>query len=745
MKSVFVVAFLVGLTGLGSSGCERESSASEPRVQVDTAKAEAEVKKGSTDGAEESGEDRTLYSFSANRHLAHRFDPHGLVLDLGEAGALKYKQGRWNSTWYAGRDGDGFRYTYPRGVSGTLRFGLWVPGAEGRTQDWKLTIRLKPEGSQRCDLFLSSADGDEKKFASLNSIEDGWKTYTVSLPDGLEIGQEHTLRLHFSRSRSIKGGRSAAAIDWIRIGPSSSDDGPSRLKDLVRDDAIQLPAGHSLAWYTKPAQGSAFTASVDGRVNFAWDDQEREVTSSKIDVPSKAVRLVVSAVEDSTVRSPRLVAEPLRAESTENKRPKYVLVWIIDTLRADHLSVYNPKTDVLTPNLSKWARTAAVFQSATCQGNSSLPTSAAIFTSAYAPNHGLTSDKARLPADRTLLGEAFKGDGWATGLFSSNGYVSKTWGFARGFDVEVNPIREGRPSDTEYLWPEARDWLKERVSESGEKPVFLYVNTIDPHVPYDPPAEMLSKYHSGGRVGQVNPRATGELLHDMAKKTKRLTAPEAQYLYALYKGEISYNDHWFGVMLDDLETMGILDETLIVVSSDHGEEFGEYGRWGHGVSVNQELVDIPLIVGFSPWTSSGLRIEDDVEIVDLMPTLLDAAGIERPTKLQGASLVDLIRRPGVRHPRAAFAYHNDFLRSARVGKLKYQLFNGDNDRLYHLSGPSGGWDRDDRADREPVGRRMMRDLMAFQLALDTRLDKSKHGGPTNHADDLAAELDSKPW
>ncbi len=738
------LAYALLLVVLAASwGCERESRASEPvektasgrTIEVPPALAKPEPEP----------EFQQSYSLVDNRHLAHRFDSHGLVMDLGEAGGLKYMQGRWNSTWYRGRDGEGFRYGQPRGVSGTLRFPLWVPSASAETQGWKLGIRLKPEGNQRCDLFIASADGEERKFASLHEIKEGWNEYVVDLPDGLEVGQEHSLRLHFSRSRGVDGRRVAASIDWIRIGPGAPGSEVQRLSKLISGDTIALPAGHALTWYTQPASGASFSATVEGEVMLMRDGEKEALSSKRIALDPKPTRLTLAAQNDSTIENPRFVTAATPETREPEKRPKYVLVWVIDTLRADHLKVYNSETDVETPNLDAWAEQAAVFESATCQGNSSLPTAAAIFSASYAPNHGLNHDKARLPSDVVLLGEAFKNASWKTGLYSSNGYVSNTWGFARGFDAEVNPIREKRPSDTEYLWPEARDWLAKQVAESPETPALLYVNTIDPHVPYDPPGEILAKYHQGPRVGRVRPRATGELLHEMAKGAPKLNREESRYMHALYKGEITYNDVWFGKMLADLEALGIRDQTMIVVTSDHGEEFGEYGRWGHGVSVNQELVDIPLIVGFEPWTRDGVRITDDVEIVDMMPTLLDAVGIEIPDSVQGVSLVPLMLDVRPRHPRPAFAYHNDFLRSARVGTWKYQLFNGDQDPLFKLDGPQGGWDRGDQSDEQPVVRRMMRDLMAFQLALEEDLNKSRDGFPNHHSETLARRLDQKHW
>lgn len=693
----------------------------------------------------------TTFDFVANRHLAHFWDG-GLVLDLGHASGTKYVQGRWNSPWYDSVELDGKQVGYPRGVSGTVRFPALPKSDADR---WKVEVRLAPEGSQRCDLFLSEADGEESKIGSLNAIEDGWGTYEVEI-DRPKLGQEQTLRLHFSRSRPISGGRrSAAAIDWIRVGPVESADAEPRTFGEIFDSStgkISLEEGESLTWYTVIGQGAAFVTDLEGsgELVVAQDGAEPVTHQLKEGVAvdltehaGTAVRLELRATGESAVMTrPRLTTEHGTIRARQGK-PKVILVWVIDTLRADYLPAYNPDTDVVTPHLDAFVEEAALFASATAQGNSSLPTSASIFTGAHTVRHQLVRESGRLSKEHKVLGEPFAEAGWQTGLFSSNGYVSNTWGFARGFDTEVNPIRESRPSDTSVLWPEAREWLE--ASLQKDEPIFLYINTVDPHVPYDPPASQLRRYHSGGRVGKVTPRGTGQLLHDAAAGKVDITPAERAYMLALYKGEITDNDAWFGRMRKDLDELGIADETMIVVTSDHGEEFGEYGRYGHGVSVNQELVDIPFIVGFRPWTKPGVRIDDAVEVIDLYPTVVDAAGLESGPQVQGTSLVGWMLDGTPRHPSVAFSYHNDFLRGARVGTWKYQLFNGDNDRVYDLTDRDGTWDDENVAAERPIVRRAMRDAMAFQVGFDETWEKSRHGFVNNHSENVAKMLDDEGW
>ncbi len=748
----FATLPLLLIVCLAAIGCEKEPNPT-PKTTTDAGQTKTADTGAPADvGAKpEAPESRTIFNFVDNRHLAHLIDSEGaLLMDMGSGGSLKYIQGGWNSTWIDPKKEGDIDFAYTRGVGGTIRFPL-IANADltGTSKDWKVQLRLRPVGNQRCDLFLRSTNGEEKKFASLTSIEDGWKTYTVTLPDGLQLGQEHTLRLHFSRSQPVDGTRAAAAIDWIRVGPNLTEAEPAL--PTFEDAAINLPKGTGLIWYTLPQKLSTLTADVDGKVSVKMQTTAAlpEVTADKaLNVPmdpvaGKATRIWFQAIDASKLKHLSIDAA-LLPEAKETKPPQVVLVWIIDTLRADHLKLYNPSTDVQTPSLDAFAKDAAVFMSATVQGNSSLPSSASVFTSAYAPNHGLITEKAKLPASSKLFGEAMKQAGWTTGLFSSNGYVSNSWGFARGFDSEVNPIRENRPSDSEYLWPETKTWMEAKLKADPNAKLFVYINTVDPHVPYDPPKAQLELYDKRtGTIGKVSPRGTGQLLHDMAKGSIKLSADEANYMRALYKGEITYNDLWFGKMLEDLKTLGVHDKTMVIVSSDHGEEFDEYGKFGHGISVNQELIDVPLLIGYPAWTKGGAKISDDVETVDIMPTALTAIGAPIPDSAQGASLADLILKPAVRHPRPAFSYHNTFLRSARLGSYKYQLFHGDKDPLYELKTPEDGkpWDATDVGDAQPIARRMMRDLMAFQVGLDDKLRKSKHGFPNNHSAEWAKTLD----
>lgn len=764
---------IMATLSLSLSACDKPEAPSSASSQQATSQLDANPKgksvvapatAGPNDKKDAPKNERVVFDLVNNRHMAHLSSP-GLWIFPGQASALKYVQGRWKNPWYdAEPSEDGKqRFAYVKGVGATVRAPLGQTGQAGKSDDtWIMRAKIKPAGAQRCDVFLSPADGPEKKIGSWAFEADTWSEQELAIPKGLELGQDVSLRFHFSKSQSVADKKTAAAFEHIYLGPKAQD--LTAPTTPFTQDSITLKPGQSLSWHVMPAKGAALRATANATLKVQVQAQGEAAKDFTIDASTtrvelaawahKPTRLTLSAGDKPvTLRDAGLVV-PLAQETPAGKPPKVVVVWLIDTLRADHLKMYNPNSDVQTPHLDELAKASAVFERASVQGNSSLPSSASIFSASYPSVHKIVTEKTKLSKDQTLLGEAFKQAKWRTGLFSSNGYVSQSWGFARGFDKEVNPIREGSPSKAEYLWPAAKGWLEEQLKASKDEPILLYLNTSDPHVPYDPPSEDLKLYHQGGAVGKVTPRGTGQLLHDMAEGKVKLSGPEVAYMRALYKGAITYNDRWFGTMLKDLEALGVRDEAMIVVTSDHGEEFGEHERFGHGISLYQELIDVPLMIHYKPWTSKGVRVEEAVELIDLYPTLIAAIGGELADSVQGQPLDKWIRGEGAQAPSTSFSYHNDFLISARVHDWKYLLFQGDKDPVYQLkytdlskvnaANPASIEGQDVR-ESSWIARRMMRDLMAFHVRYDQRWSKRIDGLPNNHSEARAKRLDEQGW
>ncbi|HKU41481.1 MAG TPA: sulfatase, partial [Polyangiales bacterium] len=262
-----------------------------------------------------------------------------------------------------------------------------------------------------------------------------------------------------------------------------------------------------------------------------------------------------------------------------------------------------------------------------------------------------------------------KQNGFATASFIANGYVSDKFGFDQGWDYYTNYIRQNKSTKAELVFKEAADW----AAKNKDKRFFLYVHTIDPHVPYDPPAEFLKMYETE-YGGKVKPRDTPDLLEKAKRVPPKVTFDEVDraHLEALYDGEISYHDHYLGVFIERLKKLGLYDQTVFVVTADHGEEFYDHGSYGHGHSVYQELLHVPFMVRW-PGVVKPQRVSSTVSTVDVSPTILSAAGLEVPDAMEGTDRIPQLLGALPSAPAAAFSDFLDDRRVVRAGRWKLIL------------------------------------------------------------------------
>ena len=323
---------------------------------------------------------------------------------------------------------------------------------------------------------------------------------------------------------------------------------------------------------------------------------------------------------------------------------------MIDTLRADKLRCINEKTRVRTPNFDSFAKRGVLFKRALSQSSHSKPAAASIMTGHYPASHGAMAHHEKLRRDLPLLPELYKQAGYTTAGFASNGFIGKKHGFVRGWDYFENLLLRGKPGKAPYLLREVNRWLDKR----RDKPFFLYVHSVDPHVPYNPPRNFLSFYWQGRYRGRLVPRRTGFQLDDARAGKFKVGATDKIYAQALYDGEVSVADHFFGKFLDKLEEKGLTKDTLVVVTADHGEELWDHGNCGHGHTLYDELIRVPLLFGPAPLVPEGRVVDSTVEMVDLVPTMLELSGLNVPEAVQGKSLLGVFAaEPAVPAPAAA--------------------------------------------------------------------------------------------
>ncbi len=335
------------------------------------------------------------------------------------------------------------------------------------------------------------------------------------------------------------------------------------------------------------------------------------------------------------------------APPVPGKRPN-VLLYLIDTLRADRVGAYG-STRGLTPRIDALARQGVVFERTTAASSWTKPSTATILTGLPPAVHGATRLDRRLPSAVQTLAEVLRDAGYRTGGWSANAHVTAATGFDQGFERFEFLDELAR---AEALGRRALAWLDESARASSgldrtqAPPFFLYVHAIDPHAPYEPPEDLRRRFApnvpaGSGSLGQV----------EAVYRALDRKHPEAKALLArmppLYDAEIAGIDRSFGALLDELDRRGELRHTLVVVISDHGEEFGEHGGLGHGKTLYREVLDVPWIVRL-PGQSAGRRIAAPAAHLDVMPTILAALGIPAGADLYGVDRLAPEAREGPR-------------------------------------------------------------------------------------------------
>jgi arylsulfatase A-like enzyme len=296
-----------------------------------------------------------------------------------------------------------------------------------------------------------------------------------------------------------------------------------------------------------------------------------------------------------------------------------VILLSIDTLRADHLSTYGYERDT-APKLRSWFDSdGVVFDNTVAAATTTGPSHMTMFTSVTPTVHGIAEQPGVGSPPPITLAEVLRSRGYATGAITEDGPLHAQWGFSRGFDSYAENksadvmLPEGHVAAT---FAKAEAWLRRQAN----KPFFLFLHTFEVHYPYTPPARYAALFG--------NPERPAGLPADYA--------PE------LYDREIRYVDDQFDSFLRKLQGAGLLDRTIVIVTSDHGEEFLEHGFIGHGGNLHPEVLHVPFLVR-GPGIRGGRRIAAPVAHTDLMPTVLALLGIDSPAVMMGRSLADVLR------------------------------------------------------------------------------------------------------
>ncbi len=391
-------------------------------------------------------------------------------------------------------------------------------------------------------------------------------------------------------------------------------------------------------------------------------------------------------------------------------RPNIVLI-TLDALRPDHLSCYGYERKT-SPNIDRLAEEGILFTQAIAQSSHTYCSIPSIIFSRYLPfyeiNFNVDSEiRYRVKKNVTSLIEILRDSGYTVGLFlRKSGNLFSIYLGVSAYANEIVIALNNRCKDSESL----THWALKFIERSKNTPFFIWIFYYPPHAPYIPPP-YLQDLFIGDSIYKKQIKEydmlsiSSEMYHSFGREIpmEAYLEPHKEYAYyiAQYDGYIRYIDELIGRIINELKKLNLYKDTLIIINSDHGELMGEHGRYFcHGELLYEPLIKVPLIMRYKSFPQ-GEKISTQIELIDLVPTILDILDISIPETFQGESFLDVILGKRNKHKKYAFSILEDYRISLRTSKYKliknirstpfeeklnlkppkYELYNIQNDSL----------------------------------------------------------------
>ncbi len=361
-------------------------------------------------------------------------------------------------------------------------------------------------------------------------------------------------------------------------------------------------------------------------------------TDLRLEVPEGARTLVL---ESGNGPAPARWARPVFVCLRDVEQPSVnVLLVSLDTLRADRLGVYGDERG-LTPGLDRFAAEGTRFAHAFAAYPNTIASHATMFTGLVPRDHHLgDGELVGIPRDAPTLARAFAEAGYRTAAFTENAYVASGFGFDAGFDRYHDGIDEDSsvrfPGQAARTFAGTLAWL----AENDDAPFFVFAHTYAVHEPYNPARESVETVaRSEGRQWKEGDPLLyrGQMNVDHNMGTERIPRSAFKLIRTLYDAEVLELDREFTRLLEGIAALGLADDTLVVVVSDHGESMNEHGTVGHGYGLHTEEIHTPLVLRLPGRVPAGRVIDGPVGLVDLGPTIAELAGIPDPFREEPAS------------------------------------------------------------------------------------------------------------
>ncbi|MFH0935282.1 MAG: sulfatase [Candidatus Omnitrophota bacterium] len=370
-----------------------------------------------------------------------------------------------------------------------------------------------------------------------------------------------------------------------------------------------------------------------------------------------------------------------------SKKKANIILLIIDCLRADHLGCYGYARDT-SPHIDKLAQEGVLFSNVFSQAGYTTASIPSIFTSKFPLSHGVwLPAKHKLSDEEITLAEILKDNGYNTAAFTGGGFTSHLYGFDQGFDL----YQEVEWGDIKEINNLVFNWLEQ--NQNKEKPFFLFLHCYTVHEPFNPPEPFASMYTSNYQGQFKGARLDSVLFEKIRKKPLDYNSEDIDYIISQYDGGIRYYDENIGELLKKIEGLKLFSNTIVILTSDHGQDFMEHGTISHR-DIYDVGIHVPLIVRTPYLLPNNKKINALVRSIDIFPTILDMVALlgKNDIAIEGNSLLPAMLGQNVRkeHPVYSLGADNDnrgriSLRTrnwkliATRKKNEYELYNLKND------------------------------------------------------------------
>jgi len=393
----------------------------------------------------------------------------------------------------------------------------------------------------------------------------------------------------------------------------------------------------------------------------------------KISLPGGGRKAVLTLITGGDGRSFSFWHEPVIFGASDRLHPNVIIV-SLDTLRADHLGVYGYSRPT-SPNIDALAKDSALFENAYATSPWTLPSHVSMLSGLNCVRHRVYYENDRIDPKTPWLSTILRNHGYACAALTGGGYVSSFYGFSRGFgSYSMSQNEIGSEVNADEAAKQSLDWLE----ANADRPFFLFVHTYQMHIPYGPREPYKKMFLDPDAALFIwDWKGATHIYEPLSESVKR-------NIVGLYDGCIRLTDEaLIKALIDRLKSLGIYDRTLLIVTSDHGEEFFDHGGWTHTRTVYDEVIKVPLVIHFPGGRYAGRRLNPLVRLVDIVPTVLEELGIGfEADSIDGRSLQPILdgRETADRHFVAELAAnaslaHNHATIAVNNGRTKL-ILNG---------------------------------------------------------------------